>query len=269
MDLNSDLGEGYGQWSMGDDTALLDIVTSANIACGFHAGDPTTMRRTVEAATERGVAIGAHVSYPDRRGFGRYDMDLPLEQVRDDVVYQIGALHALARAAGSGVSYVKPHGALYNRITTDPALAHAVVDAIAGFDPALPLLTQPGGAGHDAASAAGLPVVAEGFADRGYLLTGRLTPRCEPGAIITDPDLITRRVLTMCTRNTVTAGNGQDIELCIDSLCLHGDTPGAVQLARTIRDALHGAQIPLHPFTPHTTPARQQTERQHSSDRQP
>lgn len=269
MDLNSDLGEGYGAWTMGDDLALLDIVTSANIACGFHAGDPTTMRRTVEAAAERGVAIGAHVSYPDRRGFGRYDMDVPLEQVRDDVVYQISALYGVARAAGSGVSYVKPHGALYNRITTDPALARAVVDAITGFDPALPLLTQPGGAGHDAASAVGLPVVAEGFADRGYLPTGRLTPRSEPGAIITDPDLITRRVLTMCTDNTVTADNGQDIELRIDSLCLHADTPGAVQLARTIRDALQGAHIPLHPFTPHTTPARQQTERQHSSDRQP
>jgi len=181
VDLNSDLGEGYGQWSMGDDTALLDIVTSANIACGFHAGDPTTMRRAVEAAIERGVVIGAHVSYPDRRGFGRYDMGLSLEQVRDDVVYQIGALHALARAAGSGVSYVKPHGALYNRITTDPALAHAVVDAIAGFDPALPLLTQPGGAGYDAASRLASPWLPKDSPTADTSLAGGSRPVASPG----------------------------------------------------------------------------------------
>lgn len=249
MDLNSDLGEGYGPWVMGDDAALLDIVTSANIACGFHAGDPTIMARTVELAAERHVSIGAHVSYPDRRGFGRYDMNLPANQVRDDVLYQIGALDALARAAGSRVHYVKPHGALYNRITTDPALAGAVVRAITAFNPALPLLTQPGGAAHTVAADAGLPVAAEGFADRSYLNTGRLMPRNQPGAVLTDPDLVTQRVLTMATHHTVTAADGQNIELHIDSLCLHGDTPGAVRLARAIRAALHTANIPLRPFT--------------------
>ncbi|MHB1475132.1 MAG: LamB/YcsF family protein [Dermatophilaceae bacterium] len=255
MDLNSDLGEGYGPWAMGDDAALLDIVTSANIACGFHAGDPSIMRRTVELASERQVAIGAHVSYPDRRGFGRYDIDLPPAQVRDDVLYQIGALDALARAAGSRVSYVKPHGALYNRITTDPTLARAVVEAITAFNPSLPLLTQPGGAAHNAATAAALPVAAEGFADRAYHSTGRLVPRTHPGAVISDPDLVAQRVINMALHHTVTTIDDQCISLRVDSICLHGDTPGAVHLARVVRSGLESADIRLRPFAQHASTA--------------
>jgi UPF0271 protein len=250
IDLNSDLGEGYGPWTMGDDEALLDIVSSANIACGFHAGDPSIMRRTVELAAERGVAIGAHVSYPDRRGFGRYDLNIPPDQVQDDVLYQIGALEAFARSAGTRVSYVKPHGALYNAIAVDRALARAVIAAVSAFDPSMPLLTQPGGAAAEVAAAADAPCRHEGFADRAYLPTGQLVPRSRQGAVLTEPDAVSQRVLDMVQTHEVTTIEGQTIPLHVDSICLHGDTPGAVTLARAVRDRLTNAGVHIEAFCP-------------------
>jgi 5-oxoprolinase (ATP-hydrolysing) subunit A len=250
IDLNSDLGEGYGAWTMGDDEALLGIVSSANVACGFHAGDPQVMRRTVATAARSGVTVGAHVSFPDRRGFGRYDLKLPPSEVTDDVLYQIGALDAFARAAGIRVSYVKPHGALYNRIAIDTDLARAVVAAVGEYDPGPALLTLPGSAAAAAAEAAGIPVVAEGFADRAYTPDGRLVPRRESGAVLTDPDLVAARAVRMATEHTVTAIDGTDIPMPVASLCVHGDSPGAVRLAQAVRSGLTTAGVTIAAFVP-------------------
>ena len=248
MDLNSDLGEGYGRWALGDDTALLEVVTSANVACGFHAGDPATIDRTVRAAVERGVSVGAQVSYPDLAGFGRREMDVAPADLTADVLYQLGALEAFARAAGSRVRYVKPHGALYNRIARDPVQAAAVVEAVRRYDPALPLLTLPGSAAMDAARDAGVPAVAEGFADRAYTADGRLVSRRDPGAVLHDPDQVAARALVMATEHRVEAVDGTQVAVEVRSLCVHGDTPGAVDLARQVRAALERAGVTLEPF---------------------
>ena len=248
MDLNSDLGEGYGRWTLGDDAALLEIVTSANVACGFHAGDPATIDRTVRTTVERGVAVGAQVSYPDLVGFGRREIDVPPGDLTADVLYQLGALEAFARAAGSRVRYVKPHGALYNRIVRDPVQAAAVVEAIRRYDPALPLLTLPGSAAMAAAAEAGVPAVGEGFADRAYTAEGRLVSRREPGAVLGDPDRVAARALRMATEGRVETADGGEVAVQVRSLCVHGDTPGAVELARAVRAALEGAGVPLEPF---------------------
>jgi 5-oxoprolinase (ATP-hydrolysing) subunit A len=248
LDLNSDLGEGYGRWALGDDAALLEVVTSANVACGFHAGDPATIDRTVRAAVERGVSIGAQVSYPDLAGFGRREMDVAPADLTADVLYQLGALEAFARAAGSRVRYVKPHGALYNRIARDPVQAAAVVEAVRRYDPALPLLTLPGSAVMDAAREAGVPVVAEGFADRAYTADGRLVSRREPGAVLHDPERVAARALVMATEHRVEAVDGTQVAVEVRSLCVHGDTPGAVDLARQVRAALEQAGVTLEPF---------------------
>lgn len=262
IDLNCDLGEGYGAWTMGDDTALLDVVSSANIACGFHAGDPQIMRRTVEAAVQRDVAVGAHVSYPDRAGFGRRDIGIAPADVTDDVLYQLGALDAFARAAGTRVSYVKPHGALYNRIAVDEVLAAAVVEAVRRYDRTLPLLSLPGSAVTRVAATAGLSAVGEGFADRAYTPDGRLVPRQEPGAVLSDPDVVAARAVRMATEQRVTAGtgvgvigspagtDGPDVAVAVASLCVHGDTPGSVALARAVRTALERAGVEIRPFAP-------------------
>lgn len=248
IDLNSDLGEGYGAWTMGDDDALLGIVSSANVACGFHAGDPQVMRSTVATAARSGVTVGAHVSYPDRRGFGRYDLELPPNEITNDVLYQIGALDAFARASGTRVSYVKPHGALYNRIAIDADLADAVVAAIREYDPGLALLTLPGSSAAAAAEAAGIPAVAEGFADRAYTPDGHLVPRREPGAVLTEPDLVAARAVRMATEHVVTAIDGTDIPMPVVSLCVHGDSPGAVTLAQAVRSGLTAAGVTIAPF---------------------
>jgi len=248
MDLNSDLGEGYGHWTLGDDDALLEVVTSANVACGFHAGDPATIDRTVRRAVERGVAIGAQVSYPDLVGFGRRDMDVPPADLTADVLYQLGALEAFAKAAGSRVRYVKPHGALYNRIAGDPVQAAAVVEAIRRYDPALPLLTLPGSAAMQAAGAAGIEAVGEGFADRAYTAEGRLQSRREPGAVLHDPDQVAARALRMATEGRVETVGGGEVAVEIRSLCIHGDTPGAVALAKAVRAALDRAGVRLEAF---------------------
>jgi 5-oxoprolinase (ATP-hydrolysing) subunit A len=245
VDLNSDLGEGYGAWALGDDAALLDVVTSANVACGFHAGDPSTMRRTVEAAAARGVAVGAQVSYPDLVGFGRRRMDVAPDDLSADVLYQLGALQAMCRAAGTRVRHVKPHGALYNRVADDPAQAAAVVEAVRGEG--LPLLGLAGSAVALAAQEAGVPFVAEAFADRGLTADGRLVPRGRPGALVTDADEAAARVVRMVVEGRATAVDGTELEVRPASVCVHGDTPGAVAVARRVRAALQDAGVALRP----------------------
>jgi 5-oxoprolinase (ATP-hydrolysing) subunit A len=248
LDLNSDLGEGYGRWSVGDDDAMLQLVTSANVACGFHAGDPGTIDRTVRTAVEHGVAVGAQVSYPDLVGFGRREIDVAPAELTADVLYQLGALEAFARAAGSRVRYLKPHGALYNRIARDPVQAAAVVEAIRRYDPTLPLLTLPGSAAMAAAAEAGVPAVGEGFADRAYTAEGRLVSRREPGAVLGDPERVAARALRMATEGRIETADGGEVAVEVRSLCVHGDTPGAVELARAVRAALEGAGVALEPF---------------------
>jgi len=248
MDLNSDLGEGFGAWKMGDDEAMLDIVTSANIACGFHAGEARVMRRVCVLAAERGVTIGAHVGYRDLAGFGRRALDIAPEDLADEVLYQIGALDAFARAAGSRVRYVKAHGALYNTATVDAKQASALVEGVQRFHQELALLCPPDSEMLRAAQAAGVPAYAEAFADRAYTPEGRLVSRKLPNAVLHDADEVAARALTMATTGEVVDAEGGKLPLRADSLCVHGDTPGAVELARRIRDSLTESGVPLRPF---------------------
>ena len=250
MDLNSDLGEGFGQWTLGDDDALLGVVTSANVACGFHAGDATIMRRVCAEAVESGVAIGAQVGYRDLPGFGRRFIDVEPGALTADVVYQIGALEAFARIAGDRVRYVKPHGALYNAIVHHEEQAAAVVAAVLAYDPALPVLGLPGSAFLRQAAEAGLTTVAEAFADRAYTPEGALVSRRLPGAVLHDPAEIARRCVAMATGEPVSDVDGGPLVLAPESICAHGDTPGAVQIARQVRDALTAAGVTLAPFAP-------------------
>lgn len=262
-DLNSDLGEAYGRWSLGDDAALLDLVSSANVACGFHAGDPSGLRRTVRAALRAGVAIGAHPSYPDLRGFGRVPMQLPPEVVRDDVLYQIGALAALAAAEGARLAHVKPHGALYNRLSADVELARAVAEAVATFDPQLPLMVLAGSAAERALAADGtVPLLREGFLDRAYLPDGSLAPRGTPGAVHHDPERVVEQALGLALEGRVRTTDGSELRLTVDTLCLHGDTPAAVALARRVRQALEAAGVTVaRPESPGGAPAAPGTDR--------
>jgi UPF0271 protein len=249
IDLNADLGEGFGRWRLGDDEALLDIVTSANLACGFHAGDPSTMRRICAAAAARGVAVGAQVGYRDLAGFGRRRIDYDLDELCDDIVYQIGALEGFCRLAGDRVRYVKPHGALYNTAAVDPRQASAVVAAVAGYDRALPVLCQPGSALARAASEAGLSVVGEGFADRGYRADGTLVPRSEPGALIYEAEVVVARAVRMAVSGEVESADGASVPSRVASICVHGDTPGAVDLAGRVRTGLASAGLRVAPFS--------------------
>ncbi|MFG1949786.1 LamB/YcsF family protein [Micromonospora sp. NPDC048830] len=248
MDLNADLGEGFGIWRLGDDEALLDVVTSANVACGFHGGDPSTMRRVCAAAAERGVAIGAQVGYRDLAGFGRRHIEYGFTELRDEVTYQIGALDAFCRAFGTRVRYLKPHGALYHAAAVDQAQAAALVAAVNDYDRELPVLCAPGSVLAQLAVGAGVRVVAEGFADRGYLPNGSLVPRTALGALVTDPDQVAERAVRMATERTVVAVDGTVIPCQVDSICLHGDTPGAVASATMVRAALLDAGVQLTPF---------------------
>ena len=248
IDLNADLGEGFGRWRLTDDEALLDIVTSANVACGFHAGDPLTMRRVCAAAAERGVAIGAQVGYRDLAGFGRRRIDMAPDELSADVLYQLGALDACARAAGTRVRYVKPHGALYNTAADDPGQARAVAAAVAAFDVSLPLLGLPDSQLAEAAVAHGLPFVAEAFADRAYLPTGRLVPRQQPGAVLTDPEVVGARAAAIVAEQRVAAIDGSTLTVTAASVCLHGDTPDAVTLGHAVRAALEQAGVTLATF---------------------
>lgn len=249
IDLNADLGEGFGVWTLGDDDAMLDIVTSANVACGFHAGDPAGLLRVCRAAAERGVRIGAQVSYRDLAGFGRRFIDVDPDELTAEVIYQIGALSALATAGGTAVSYVKPHGALYNSIVTHEAQARAVAAAVHAVDPGLPVLGLAGSVFFDAAGELGLRTVAEAFADRAYLPDGRLVSRRERGAVLHDAEQIAARVLAMVTDGRVTAQDGSQIPITVESVCVHGDSPGAVQIAAAVRAVLGANGLALTPFS--------------------
>ncbi|WP_306213518.1 LamB/YcsF family protein [Actinoplanes sp. RD1] len=248
MDLNSDLGEGFGTWRLGDDAAMLDIVSSANVACGFHAGDPRTLLATCERAIERGVVIGAQVGYRDLPGFGRRFIDYETPDLVAEIIYQIGALDGLARAAGDRVLYVKPHGALYNTIVHHEQQAAAVVDAVRRYDPDLPVLGLPGSAFLHLAEEAGLRTVREAFADRGYHADGTLVSRREAGALLHDPAEVAERMVRLATERTLVAVDGTVVKVEADSICVHGDSPGAVEMARAVSEALAAAGVQVNAF---------------------
>ena len=248
IDLNSDLGESLGAWSMGDDAAMLDIVSSANVACGFHAGDPAGILATLKAAHARGVSVGAHVAYPDLLGFGRRNMDVASADLVADVIYQIGALQGLAQAAGTRITYVKPHGALYNTIAHDSAQALDVITAIRDVDANLALVALAGSPLVRWAQDAGLRVVAEAFADRAYTPQGTLVSRREPGAVLHDSALVARRMLRLVKDGVVEAIDGSLVHLGAQSICVHGDSPGAVEMARAVRKALEADGVAVRPF---------------------
>jgi len=248
IDLNADIGESFGRWVLGDDEAMLAVVTSANVACGFHAGDPSTLRRTCAQAAGRGVVVGAQVGYPDLTGFGRRFLDVEPDRLADDVVYQIGALDGMCRVAGTEVRYVKPHGALYNAVVHHEEQAAAVVAAVRDYDAALSVLGLPGSALLRAAEEAGLGTVCEFFADRGYTPKGTLVPRNQPGALLHDPDAVAARVLRMVRDGVVTAVDGTDVRVRAESICMHGDSPSSVAMARAVRTALEDAGLPPRPF---------------------
>jgi UPF0271 protein len=248
IDLNADLGESFGRWRLGDDEAMLEVVTSANVACGFHAGDPTTLKRTCAEAAARGVVIGAQVGYRDLAGFGRRYMDVAPEDLEADVLYQLGALDAMARAGGGRVRYVKPHGALYNAVVTDEAQAGAVAAAVADYDRTLAVLGLPGSALLANARGLGLRTVTEAFADRAYTSAGHLLDRRREGAVLTDPDRIAERAVEMVTNGSVTSVEGTTVTVQAESLCVHGDTPGAVDIARAVRAALTDAGVRIEAF---------------------
>lgn len=248
IDLNADLGEGFGVWRLGDDDAMLGIVSSANVACGFHAGDPAGLVRVCQGAAARGVRIGAQVSYRDLAGFGRRFMDVDAADLTADVVYQIGALQAIAHTAGSTVSYVKPHGALYNTIVTNREQAAAVAEAVRMVNDTLPVLGMAGSAFFAEAERLKLTTVAEAFADRAYRPDGQLVSRREPGAVLHDPVAIAQRVLDMVSGGRVTAIDGSPVDVRVESVCVHGDSPGAVQIATAVRDRLQAADIDIRAF---------------------
>ena len=248
MDINSDLGESFGAWRMGDDAAMLGIVTSANLACGFHAGDPAGILETLRAAAQHGVAVGAHVAYPDLVGFGRRNMDPTSQELVADVIYQIGALQGLAAAAGTRVRYVKPHGALYNTIAQDERQANDVITALLAVDPGLTLMALAGSPLIGWARARGLRVVAEAFADRAYNDDGSLVSRRLPGAVLHDADAIAERMLRLVQTGEVESIIGCSVSVQADSICVHGDSPGAVEMARRIRARLEQAGVALRPF---------------------
>ena len=237
IDLNCDMGEGFGAWTMGDDASIMPLITSANVAAGFHAGDPSTIRATVELAIAHGVAVGAHPSLPDLAGFGRRAMKLSPNEAYDLVVYQGGAVAAFARAAGTRLHHVKPHGALYNMAATDAALSDAIAGAVAALGDGVLLYGLSGSAMLEAAARHRVRAVAEVFADRSYQPDGTLTPRGQPGAMITDERASVEQVLSMVERGVVRALNGADVRVAAGTLCLHGDQPGAVAFARALRAA--------------------------------
>lgn len=247
IDLNSDSGESFGSWVMGDDTAMMQTVSSANIACGFHAGDPSVARSTVRAARAHGVTVGAHVAYPDLAGFGRRFMDMTATELTDAVIYQVGALQAIAQVEGTQVSYCKPHGGLYNTIVHHQAQAQAVATALHELGD-LPILCLPGSAVASAARTLGVPVFYEAFADRGYTPEGTLVSRREPGAVIHDPEVVAERVVRMALDGEVIAVDGSPVPLDAASICVHGDTPGAVAIAQQVRSALEEAGVRIAAF---------------------
>jgi UPF0271 protein len=248
IDLNSDLGEGYGPWSMGDDAAMLDVVSSANVACGGHASDPDTMYRTLTLARERGIVVGAHPSYPDLAGFGRRRLPCSPGEVERFTAAQTGALIAIAALAGHSVRYVKPHGALANVAADEVATAEAIVRAVRAIDPSLAILAISGTQLEVSAREAGVPVYSEIFADRGYTSAGRLVPRGQPGAMIEDAEAAADRLLRWLETGRMPTQDGREIALEGHSICIHGDSPRAVAMARLVRDRLSARGIGIVPF---------------------
>ncbi|MEO7077427.1 MAG: 5-oxoprolinase subunit PxpA [Rhodococcus sp. (in: high G+C Gram-positive bacteria)] len=248
IDINSDLGESFGTWKLGNDDAMLAVVTSANIACGFHAGDPQTILATCRAAAGKAVRIGAQVGYHDLAGFGRRFIDIEAADLTADVLYQMGALDGLSQAAGSAIAYVKPHGALYNAVVTHRDQAKAVVDAVRIYDSTLPVLGLAGSVFLEEAEAAGLRTVAEAFADRAYTPAGELVSRREAGAILSDPVVVATRILQLVREGTVESIDGTTVAVSAESVCVHGDTPGAVDMAVAVRKILSDNGIAISPF---------------------
>ena len=249
IDLNCDMGEGFGAYSMGSDEEMMPLVSSANVACGFHASDPGTMHRTVGLAKRHGVAVGAHPSFPDLVGFGRRQLAASPREIRDDVLYQVGALSAFCRAEGVPLCHVKAHGALYNAAASDLPTALAVAEAVRAVDPALWLVCLSGSALVEAARRSGLRHVQEVFADRAYARDGTLVPRSVAGAVLHDPAAVAERVLRMVTDGKVRSIDGADVALAPGTICVHGDTPGAVHLARAIRERFAKERIEVQPFS--------------------
>lgn len=243
IDLNCDMGESFGAYTIGADDAVMPSITSANVACGYHGGDPGVMRRTVRLARDAGVRVGAHPGFPDLVGFGRREMRMAAQDVEDMVMYQIGALAAIARSEGVALSHVKAHGALYNTAVTDTALASAIARAVMAVDPTLIFFALPGSELARAADGLGLQVALEGFADRSYEPDGSLTPRARAGAVIHDVDAVVARALRMATDGVVTASDGSKLEMRVDTICTHGDTPGAQALTRALRTSLEHAGV--------------------------
>jgi UPF0271 protein len=248
IDLNADVGEGYGAWPAPADADLFRLISSASIACGFHAGDPGRMRETAALAVRHSVAVGAHPGYPDLLGFGRRELDASAREIADYVAYQVGAMIACARAAGGRVRYVKPHGALYNRAARDPEIARAIAEGIRAADPALALLGLAGSALTACAREAGLRAVSEAFLDRGYLRDGCLVPRGTPGALIDDPDTAAARAVRLVREGTVDTVDGAALRLEAESLCVHGDGARAVPVLKAVRARLAAEGIAVAPF---------------------
>lgn len=253
IDLNADMGESFGAWTMGDDAALLDVVSSANVACGFHAGDPLVLATTCAAAAQRGVSIGAHVAYRDLAGFGRTFVDVEPERLEAEVLYQLSAIDGVARAHGTSIGYVKPHGALYNAIVHHEGHAAAVVAAVTRFNEnttstPLAVLGLPGSLVLELAEAAGIRAVREAFADRAYTAEGTLVSRRTPGAVLHDPDVVAARMVTLATTGEVEGIDGSRVAVTADSICVHGDSPGAVAMATRVRSALEAAGISIEAF---------------------
>lgn len=248
IDLNADAGESYGAFAYGHDRELFPLVTSVNLACGFHGGSPGRMREAVALAKAHGVAVGAHPGFPDLVGFGRREMALSPEEVYADVLYQIGALYAFLRAEGLGLHHVKPHGALYLKACRDRETARAIAEAVRAFDPELPLVVLPGTVYEEEARRAGLRVVREAFPERAYLRNGQLAPRSLPGSWITDPEEAARRALRMVLEGKVEALDGGEVAVQAETLCIHGDNPRAPEVAQAVRQALEGAGVAVKAF---------------------
>lgn len=251
IDINCDMGEGFGPWRMADDAALMAVVTSVNVACGHHAGDPVIMERTVAMARERGLDLGAHVSFPDLAGFGRRRIDMPPAEIEAHVLFQLGALEAMARRALYRITHVNPHGALGNMASADATVARALVRAVRDFDPAIAFLVLPGSALEEAALTAGSPVARLFLADRAYTTDGQLAPRSRSGAVIHDPDDVVARVLRVIERGTVATIDGPDIPMPVRSILVHSDTSGAVTLASALREAITGKGVTVSPLSRH------------------
>jgi UPF0271 protein len=248
IDLNCDMGESFAAYTLGDDEQMMPWITSANIACGFHAGDPTVMERTVALARRHQVAVGAHPGYPDLLGFGRRHLDTFPGEIKNYLMYQMGALAAFAKAHGTRVQHLKPHGALYNLAARDEGAAREVIAAVQAFDPELILVALAGSLCAEMAATAGVRVAREVFPDRAYQSNGQLVPRSLPGAVVSDPETVRARVVKLVTSGTMSSIEGQEITIQADTLCIHGDTPGAWKLARAIRETLAGSDVEVVPM---------------------